>query len=30
MEVKTDTTPQIIANVVEDIDKIVRATRFEG
>ncbi len=30
LEVKNDTTPQIIANVVEDIDKIVRATRFEG
>ena len=29
-EVKNDTTPQIIANVVEDIDKIVRATRFNG
>ncbi len=30
LEVKNDTTPQIIANVVEDIDKIVRATRFDG
>lgn len=30
MEVKSDTTPQMIANVVEDIDKIVKATRFEG
>lgn len=30
LEVKSDTTPQIIANVVEDIDSIVRATRFDG
>ena len=30
LEFKTDKTPQIIANVVEDIDKIVKATRFEG
>lgn len=30
LEVKNDSTPQIIANVVEDIDKIVRATRFDG
>jgi type I restriction enzyme R subunit len=30
LELKSDTTPQIIANVVEDIDKIVKATRFEG
>ena len=30
LEVRNDTTPQIIANVVEDIDKIVRATRFDG
>lgn len=30
LEIKNDTTPQIIANVVEDIDKIVKATRFEG
>jgi|GEM_PF-42631 len=30
LEVKNDTTPQIIANVVEDIDKIVRANRFDG
>ena len=30
MEVKSDTTLQMIANVVEDIDKIVKATRFEG
>ncbi|NQU62908.1 MAG: type I restriction endonuclease subunit R, partial [SAR324 cluster bacterium] len=29
-EVKTDATPQIIANVVADIDKIVKATRFAG
>lgn len=30
LEVKNDTTPQIIANVVEDIDNIVKATRFDG
>ena len=30
LEVKSDTTPQIIANVVEDIDKIVKVTRFDG
>jgi type I restriction enzyme R subunit len=30
LECKNDTTPQLIANVVEDIDKIVRATRFDG
>lgn len=30
LEVKSNTTPQIVANIVEDIDKIVRATRFEG
>lgn len=30
LEVKTDATPQIVANVVEDIDKIVKATRFDG
>jgi len=30
LEVKSDTTPQIIASVVEDIDKIVKATRFPG
>ena len=30
LEIKSDTTPQFIANVVEDIDKIVRATRFDG
>lgn len=30
IEVKSDTTPQIIANVVEDIDKIVKVTRFDG
>lgn len=29
-EVKSDTTPQIITNVVEDIDKIVKVTRFDG
>ncbi|NCC61040.1 MAG: type I restriction endonuclease subunit R [Verrucomicrobiae bacterium] len=30
LEVKTNTTPQIIARIVEDIDKIVKATRFPG
>jgi type I restriction enzyme R subunit len=30
LEFKNDTTPQIIANVVEDIDKIVKVTRFDG
>ena len=30
LELKTNTTPQIVANIVEDIDKIVRATRFDG
>jgi type I restriction enzyme R subunit len=30
LELRNGTTPQIIANVVEDIDKIVRATRFDG
>lgn len=30
LEVKNETTPQIIANVVEDIDHIVRVTRFDG
>lgn len=30
LEMRNGTTPQIIANVVEDIDKIVRATRFDG
>ena len=30
LEVKSDTTPQIVANIVEDIDKIVKATRFDG
>ena len=30
LELKTDTTPRIIANVVEDIDKIVKITRFDG
>jgi type I restriction enzyme R subunit len=30
LEIKNDTTPQMVANVVEDIDKIVRATRFDG
>ena len=30
LELRNGTTPQIIANVVEDIDKIVRVTRFDG
>lgn len=30
LELRNGTTPQIIANVVEDIDKIVWATRFDG
>lgn len=30
LEFKSDTTPQIVANVVEDIDKIVKVTRFDG
>lgn len=30
LEIKTDATPQMITNVVDDIDKIVKATRFEG
>nr|WP_321397008.1 HsdR family type I site-specific deoxyribonuclease [uncultured Desulfobacter sp.] len=30
LELKNGTTPQMIANVVEDIDKIVRVTRFDG
>jgi type I restriction enzyme, R subunit len=30
LELRNGTTPQIFANVVEDIDKIVRATRFDG
>ena len=30
LEIKNDATPQFIANVVEDIDKIVKATRFDG
>ncbi len=30
LESKSEATPQIIFNVVEDIDKIVRATRFDG
>jgi len=30
LNVKNDATPQIIGNVVEDIDKIVKATRFDG
>ncbi len=30
LELRNGATPQIIANVVEDIDKIVRATRFDG
>lgn len=29
-ELKNDTTPQMIANIVEDIDKIVKVTRFDG
>ena len=30
LEVKSDATPQIVASIVEDIDKIVKATRFDG
>lgn len=30
LELRNGTTPQIIANVVEDIDKIVKVTRFDG
>lgn len=30
LEVKSDTTPQIVSSIVEDIDKIVRLTRFDG
>ena len=30
LEIKNDATPQFIANVVDDIDKIVKATRFDG
>lgn len=30
LEVKSETTPQIIASMVEDIDNIVKATRFPG
>ena len=30
LEVKSDATPQIVAGIVEDIDKIVKATRFDG
>ena len=30
LEVKSDATPQIVARIVEDIDNIVKATRFDG
>ncbi len=30
LELKNSATPQMVANIVEDIDKIVRATRFDG
>lgn len=30
LELKNSATPRMIANIVEDIDKIVRATRFDG
>jgi type I restriction enzyme R subunit len=30
LEVKTDATPEIVASIVDDIDKIVKATRFDG
>ena len=30
LELKTQATPRMIANIVEDIDKIVRVTRFDG
>ncbi len=30
LEMKNESTPQFISNLVEDIDKIVRATRFPG
>ena len=30
LELKTDTTPIIVERVVNDIDEIVRITRFEG
>jgi len=30
LEIKSDTTPQIVASIVEDIDKIVIVTRFDG
>ena len=30
LETKNDTTPQIVASIVEDIDKIVKVTRFDG
>ena len=30
IELKNSATPQMVANIVEDIDKIVRATRFDG
>ena len=29
-EVRNDQTPEIISNIVDDIDKIVKATRFKG
>ena len=30
LEVRSETTPQIVSNIVADIDEIVRATRFDG
>lgn len=30
METRPETTPKLIGDVVEQIDKIVKATRFEG
>lgn len=30
LEIKNDATPEIVANVVSDIDKIVKVTRFDG
>src|SRR5690606_27851439 len=29
-EARVETTPEVIARIVDDIDEIVRATRFEG
>src|SRR5690606_23496291 len=29
-EARVETTPQVIARIVDDIDEIVRATRFDG